>query len=72
MESGKGDRGMCFGYSTTKTPAGFGWSVHRTEWNADLQRGVSTVLKSGTLPTRARATGQARRWTLFFRRGGQA
>lgn len=63
---------MAHGYSTTKTAGGFVWSVHHTEWNAALGRAVSTVLKSGTSSTRARATGRARAWTLFFRHGGQA
>lgn len=62
---------MAHGFSTTQTTAGFAWSVTRTIWDANLGRAVTTTLKSGNRPTRAQATGAAKRWVLFFRRGGQ-
>jgi hypothetical protein len=61
---------MAYGFQTTKTAQGFVWGVTRTEWNEELGRAVTTLLKSGLAPTRAKATGIAKRWTLFFRRGG--
>jgi len=61
---------MTHGWNTTKTEAGFEWNVTRTVWDAEANRAVSTVLKSGVCGTRAQAAGASKRWVLFFRRGG--
>lgn len=61
---------MTYGWTTTKNEAGFTWAVTSTEWSEELGRGVSKVLKSGSVATRAKASGAAKRWVLFFRRGG--
>lgn len=61
---------MAYGFTTTKTAAGFTWAITATEWNAELGKAVTTTLKAGASATRAQATGAAKRWVLFFRRGG--
>jgi hypothetical protein len=61
---------MAHGFNTTQTANGFNWSVTRIEWSEELGRSITTVLKAGTKPTRAQATGAAKKWVLFFRRGG--
>lgn len=59
---------MTHGWNTTQTEAGFTWSVTQTTWQAD--RANTVTLKAGRATTRAQATGAAKRWVLFFRRGG--
>lgn len=49
-------------WNTSKTDAGYTWRVF-TIGHAP----GSTTLKSGTAKTRARATGHAKRWCLYFR-----
>lgn len=61
---------MAFSRTTTKTANGFDWAVSRVEWCEVAGRAITTVLKSGSTNTRAKAEGAAKRWILFFRRGG--
>ena len=61
---------MTYGWNTTQTDQGFNWSIVRTEWNAEIGRATCTTIKAGASATRAQATGAAKRWVLFFRRGG--
>lgn len=62
---------MTYGFSTTKTISGYNWVITRTEWSDEIGRAISTIVKSGVCATRAKALGAAKRWVLFFRRGGQ-
>jgi hypothetical protein len=61
---------MTHGFRTTKTAEGFEWAIVRTEWNESAGRSFSTVIKSGLTSTRAKSLGMAKKWVLFFRRGG--
>jgi hypothetical protein len=61
---------MAYGWHTTQTETGFTWAITLTTWNADLGRATTSTIKAGASPSRARATGAAKRWVLFFRRGG--
>lgn len=61
---------MTHGFSTTQTATGFNWNIARTEWNEELGKGVTTIVKTGTAATRAKALGAAKKWVIFFRRGG--
>lgn len=61
---------MTHGWNTRQTQDGFKWAITQTVWSDEAGRAVTTTLKAGMAPTRARATGLARRWVLFFRRGG--
>lgn len=63
---------MAYGFTTTKNENGFAWAITRTEWNEEIQKGVTTIVKSGIRATRAQAMGAAKKWVLFFRRGGVA
>lgn len=63
---------MTHGWTTTKTATGFKWEVTRTEWDAALGKSITTSLRDGVLPTRARAMSIAKKWALYFRRGGVA
>jgi hypothetical protein len=58
---------MAHSFRTNQTKTGFNWAVVAIEYGQP-----ETILKSGTASTRAKATGAAKRWTLFFRRGGVA
>jgi hypothetical protein len=61
---------MTYGFRTTKTAQGFEWAITRTEWNEAAGRSFTTEPKSGFASTRAKALGMAKKWVLFFRRGG--
>ena len=61
---------MTHGWTTTKTKAGFDWAITQTVWNAEAGRSFTTTLKAGSEATRAKAMGRAKKWVLFFRRGG--
>jgi hypothetical protein len=61
---------MAHGFNTTKTADGYSWTITATEWSDDLGKAITTVVKSGTKATRAQALGAAKKWVLFFRRGG--
>ena len=64
-----------FHFATTKTQTGFAWSVSEmTTSPTPFENGLyakSRVIKSGQTQTRAQATGAAKRWTLFLRKGGK-
>lgn len=62
---------MTHGFTTTKTASGFAWTITETVWSDHLARAVTTIVQSGVRPTRAQAMGAAKRWVLFFRRGGK-
>lgn len=61
---------MTYGFNTTKNGNSYNWTITRTEWIAELDRAVTTIVKAGTKATRAQALGAAKKWVLFFRRGG--
>jgi hypothetical protein len=63
---------MAYGFHTTKTESGFAWAIVRTEWSDALGHSVTTTVKNGVRATRAQALGSAKRWVLFFRKGGVA
>lgn len=69
-EQAKGENDMTHGFRTTKTAQGFEWAITRTEWNEAAGRSFTTELKAGVSATRAKALGAAKKWVLFFRRGG--
>lgn len=56
---------MTIGFNTKKTEAGFEAIIYQIVHNEPMK-----VLKTAKFQTRAKATGYAKRWTLFFRRGG--
>lgn len=59
---------MTFGWHTTKLDDGrYGWNVYSFEHGKGQQ-----YRKAGSCPTRAMAVARAKKWTLFFRRGGNA
>jgi hypothetical protein len=60
-----------FGRTTTKTPEGFAWKVTSTVWDETAQKAVTTTLKSGVRATRAQALTPAKKWLVYFRRGGK-
>lgn len=52
-----------YGWGTHKTDAGYKWTVH------GYTHGVGQeTLKSGLQPTREKATAQAKKWVLYFRK----
>lgn len=54
---------MIYGWRTTKTENGYKARVY------SFAHGVGEkALKTATFPTRAKATGYARRWVLYLRR----
>ena len=61
---------MTHGFSTTKTAQGFNWAITRTVWDEAAGRSFTSTLKSGDENTRAKALGRAKKWVVFFRRGG--
>ena len=61
---------MTHGFTTTKTATGFDWAITQTTWDAEAGRAFTTTLKAGSEATRAKALGRAKKWVLFFRRGG--
>lgn len=57
---------MSHGWNTTKTAAGYVWTVTRF-----IYGGGTTTLQTGTCPTRAQAAGRAKKWVLYYRKGGK-
>lgn len=57
---------MIFSWNTHKLSAGqYAWSVYSYEY------GVGQInRKAGMCPTRAQAIGRAKKWVLYFKRGG--
>lgn len=53
----------CYGFSTTKTAAGYRWTVY----SFDHGKGQET-LHTGTCATRAQATGRAKKIVVRYRR----
>lgn len=49
-------------WNTTTTAAGFEWKVIEVGYQVDTK-----VLKTGKAATRARATGQAKRWSRYLK-----
>lgn len=62
---------MTYGWKTTKAANGFEWNLYKIEWSEELQHGVTTVLKAGISKTRAQASGIAKKWVLYARKGGE-
>lgn len=55
---------MTYGWNTKKTETGFIAKVYSYDDHME-------ILKSARFPTRARAEGFAKRWVLYYRRGGK-
>ena len=58
---------MAYSWKTQKTETGFEWAITGT-----THENGTVILKSGHSATRAKAAGIAKKWVLFFRRGGVA
>jgi len=56
---------MAYSWKTTKTETGFDWAITGTTSEGTI------ILKSGHSATRAKAMGIAKKWVVFFRRGGR-
>jgi hypothetical protein len=73
-EIGKPKARRNFSWSTTKTANGYGWKVYeiigRATPNAEGHYAEYADVKTGTRPTRAQASGEAKRWTKYLRAGG--
>ena len=58
---------MAYSWNTKQTATGFEWAITCTTYETG-----TTTLKSGKSATRAKAMGIAKKWVIFFRRGGVA
>ncbi len=63
---------MTYGWNTHKTNSGYSWAITRTVFDEASGHGQTTIIKSGFRTTYARAMHQAKRWCLYFRKGGVA
>jgi len=62
---------MAYSWNTKQTATGFEWAITCTVWNADENKARTEVLVNGQATTRAKAMGIAKKWVLFFRKGGK-
>lgn len=67
-----GDRQMNVSWNTTKTAEGYKFTVYhivpRTEPNEKGHYADTVTLNEGICKTRAKASGLAKRWTLYHKR----